>query len=247
MESVVTASIMIGALLGALFGGYWVDKIGRYRMFMADMLFFVVSAIGCALAPNLELLILFRFLMGIGIGLDFPVALAFIAEYTASRGKGRSVTLWQPMWYVAVGATFAILLPFYFLVPESSHGDLWRIAVGGLLIGLFIFFHAAGPGAQGMTLATLSYPTSLRGAGAGFAQAVLRVGSTMGLVFFPIMTDALGLTALAVLAVAPAIGLLATVLIRWEPIGADVDAEDFEDADSAPAPEEAAMAGAASR
>jgi hypothetical protein len=61
------------------------------------------------------------------------------------------------------------------------------------------------------------------------------------------MTDALGLTALAVLAVAPAIGLLATVLIRWEPIGADVDAEDFEDADSAPAPEEAAMAGAASR
>jgi hypothetical protein len=35
-----------------------------------------------------------------------------------------------------------------------------------------------------MTLATLSYPTSLRGAGAGFAQAVLRVGSTMGLVFF---------------------------------------------------------------
>ncbi len=424
MESVVTASIMVGALLGALFGGYWVDKIGRYRMFMADMLFFVVSAIGCALAPNLELLILFRFLMGIGIGLDFPVALAFIAEYTASRGKGRSVTLWQPMWYVAVGATFAILLPFYFLVPESSHGDLWRIAVGfgavpalivmlvrhrymdespmwaanqgdlheaarilrhsygadvevapdappvkrrrsadfsprvikklfakryrartalagivgamqsmeyyavgfylsfitlelfgesrltgivvpmifnfafgvtggflgcallnrwgsrtlaqrgficttlllvaagliggsgtdgaaayvgGLLIGLFIFFHAAGPGAQGMTLATLSYPTSLRGAGAGFAQAVLRVGSTMGLVFFPIMTDALGLTALAVLAVAPAIGLLATVLIRWEPIGADVDAEDFEDADSAPAPEEAAMAGAASR
>ncbi len=423
MESVVTASIMVGALLGALFGGYWVDKIGRYRMFMADMLFFVVAAIGCALAPNLELLILFRFLMGIGIGLDFPVALAFIAEYTASRGKGRSVTLWQPMWYVAVGATFAILLPFYFLIPESSHGDLWRIAVGfgavpalivmlvrhrymdespmwaanqgdlheaarilrhsygadvevapdappvqrrrsadfsprvikklfakryrartalagivgamqsmeyyavgfylsfitlelfgesrltgivvpmvfnfafgvtggflgcallnrwgsrtlaqrgficttvllvlagvigggggvegpvaylgGLLIGLFIFFHAAGPGAQGMTLATLSYPTSLRGAGAGFAQAVLRVGSTMGLVFFPIMTDALGLTALAVLAIAPAIGLLATVLIRWEPIGADVDAEDFEAAES-PAPE-IAVAGAPSR
>jgi MFS family permease len=68
MESVVTASIMIGALLGALFGGYWVDKIGRYRMFMADMLFFVVAAIGCALAPNLELLIASAFSWASGSG-----------------------------------------------------------------------------------------------------------------------------------------------------------------------------------
>jgi hypothetical protein len=105
---------------------------------------------------------------------------------------------------------------------------------GGLLIGLFIFCHAAGPGAQGMTLATLSYPTSLRGAGAGFAQAVLRVGSTLGLVFFPIMTDALGLKALIVLAAAPLIGFITTLLIRWEPIGADVDAEDFDAGDERP-------------
>lgn len=45
-QGVVGASIMIGALLGALFGGYLVDRIGRYKMFMADMLFFVVSAPG---------------------------------------------------------------------------------------------------------------------------------------------------------------------------------------------------------
>jgi MFS family permease len=409
MESVVTGSIMVGALLGALFGGYLVDKLGRYRMFMLDMLFFVVAAIAAALAPTLETLIGARFFMGIGIGLDFPVALAFIAEYTATRGKGRSVNLWQPMWYVAVGASFAILLPFYFLMPESAHGDLWRIAVGfgavpalvvmlvrhrymdesplwaanrgdlheaarilghsygvearvdpdappaspaaavsprmfaklfapryrkrtilagvvgacqsmqyyavgfylatitaeligkstltgivapmlfnfvfgvsggflgsgltqkwgsrtlaqrgffcttillvligtisggsvggataylgGLLVGLFIFCHAGGPGPQGMTLATLSYPTSLRGVGAGFAQAVLRVGSLAGLVFFPIMTDAFGLKALIFLAVAPAVGFLATVLIKWEPVGRDIDDEDYEIAEPPP-------------
>ena len=54
-EGVVGASIMIGALLGALLGGYLVDRLGRYKLFMADMLFFVVAALGCALAPNAEI------------------------------------------------------------------------------------------------------------------------------------------------------------------------------------------------
>src|SRR5579864_7767934 len=48
----ITASMAIGALFGALFGGYYVDKVGRLRMFLLDLFFFVISAIGAALAPN---------------------------------------------------------------------------------------------------------------------------------------------------------------------------------------------------
>src|SRR5262249_1890373 len=97
----VTASMAVGALFGALFGGYYVDKIGRLRMFLIDLFFFVISAIGAALAPNFYVLILFRILMGIGVGLDFPVALSFIAEYTAMTRKARYVNLWVPTWYIA--------------------------------------------------------------------------------------------------------------------------------------------------
>jgi len=404
-QGVVGASIMIGALLGALFGGYLVDRIGRYKMFMADMLFFVVSALGCALAVNVEMLTAFRFLMGVGIGLDFPVALAFIAEYSALRGKGSRVNLWGPMWYLATGATFLVLLPMYFLLPEGAHGDLWRWAVGfgavpalvvmavrhrymdesaswaarkgnlaqavqilrssygadavlaedavttppdkprltldgfrrlvspryrrrtilagvigsmqsaqyyavgfflpfiigeflgagvlttivapmafnflfgvvggllgvlmtnrlgswklatygftgcfvmllalgvlgeptgtvpvllvGLLLGAFMFSHSFGPGAQGMTMATLSYPTSLRGTGAGFGQAVLRVGSTIALVLFPILTEQLGTGVFFVVAIAPLVALVTLLAIRWDPVGQDVDVDDFDEA-----------------
>ena len=406
-EGVVGASIMIGALLGALFGGYLVDRIGRYKMFMADMLFFVVSALGCAVAVNVEMLTAFRFLMGVGIGLDFPVALAFIAEYSALRGKGSRVNLWSPMWYLATGATFLVLLPMYFLLPEGAHGDLWRWAVGfgavpalvvmavrhrymdesaswaarrgdlaqavqilrnsygadavladdavtttpekprlsldgfrrlwsrryrrrtvlagvvgamqsaqyyavgfflpfiigeflgqgvlttivapmafnfvfgvvggllgvlmtnrlgswklatygftgclvvlvvlgvlgeptgsvpvvlvGLLLGIFMFSHAFGPGAQGMTMATLSYPTSLRGTGAGFGQAALRIGSTMALVLFPVLTDKLGTGVFFVVAIAPLAALVTLLAIRWDPVGRDVDVDDFDGSDT---------------
>lgn len=127
---VVAASIMVGALVGALVGGYLIDRLGRYKPFMADMPFFVVAAIGCALAPNAELLTVGRFLLGIGIGMDFPVALAFIAAFTALRGKGSRVTLWQPMWCVATAASFLVLLPLYFILPADLHGQLWRFGVG---------------------------------------------------------------------------------------------------------------------
>lgn len=402
-QGVVSASIMVGALVGALTGGYLVDRLGRYKLFMADMVFFVVAALACAVAPNAELLTVARFVMGIGIGLDFPVALAFIAEYSALKGRGSRVTLWQPMWYVATGSSFVVLLPLYFLVPEDQHGLLWRIAVGfgavpalivmlvrhrymdespawaakegdldraaqilrksygldavvapdadrtprterrsslrefgrlfapryrvrtiqaavvgaaqsmqyfavgfflpviiggflaqgrltsitgplvfnlvfgvaggfagawltdrwgswrlatvgftaslvllvglgllgtpagpgavalaGVLLGAFVFFHAGGPGAQGMTMATLSYPTSLRGVGAGFGQAVLRVGSTVSLLLFPVLSAAMGTAVFYVVALAPLLGLLVLVVTRYEPTGRDVDAEDFE-------------------
>ncbi|MCL4532572.1 MAG: MFS transporter [Actinobacteria bacterium] len=123
----VTASMAFGALLGALFGGYFVDKIGRLKMFLLDLFFFIVAAVFAALAPNLIWLLAFRFLMGVGVGLDFPVALSFIAEYTATQRKGRSVNLWQMTWYIAATLGFLVIIPAYLL---GAGADLWRYAVG---------------------------------------------------------------------------------------------------------------------
>src|SRR5579883_2826389 len=123
----ITASMAIGALFGALFGGYYVDKVGRLRMFLLDLFFFVISAIGAALAPNYYVLILFRLLMGVGVGLDFPVALSFVAEYTASLGKAKYVNLWAPTWFAATLIGFLVILPFYL---AGGGPNLWRWAVG---------------------------------------------------------------------------------------------------------------------
>ena len=76
------------------------------------------------------------------------------------------------------------------------------------------------------TMATLSYPTSIRGAGVGWAQAATRVGTTIGFYFFPLVRETVGLgTTLLLLTIVPILGLITTLLIRWEPVGANVDAE----------------------
>ncbi len=70
---------MVGTIVGNIIGGWLTDKYGRYSVFMADMFFFVISAIAAGLAPNVWALIGARFLMGIGVGIDLPVAMSYLA------------------------------------------------------------------------------------------------------------------------------------------------------------------------
>lgn len=133
MTGLVNASIMIGAVVGAISGGYLVDRFGRYRLFMADMVFFVVAALGCAFAPEVWSLIAFRFLMGIGVGLDIPVAMAFLAEFSKLRGRGnrsQRVNAWSPAWYFATGTGYLLVLVCFLLLPAGQQEYLWRIVVG---------------------------------------------------------------------------------------------------------------------
>ncbi|CAD6545064.1 Major myo-inositol transporter IolT [Paraburkholderia hiiakae] len=128
----VSAAITFGAILGALFGGYLTDRIGRYRVFMADMLFFVVAAIAAGLAPNAWVLGGARFLMGFGVGLDLPVAMAFLAEFSRVAGKGNkaaSVAAWCPAWYAATSTCYLLILGLYAMLPAHQLGWLWRITL----------------------------------------------------------------------------------------------------------------------
>ena len=112
----VASAITFGAIVGALLGGYLTDKIGRYRVFMADMVFFVVAAIACALAPNEYVLAGARFVMGLGVGIDLPVAMAFLSEFARLKGPGNkaaSVAMWCPTWYAAISISYLLVLLFY--------------------------------------------------------------------------------------------------------------------------------------
>lgn len=94
------------------------------------------------------------------------------------------------------------------------------------LLGTIIFFHSAGPGGLGMTIATISYPPSIRPTGVGFARAIMRTGAIAGLIFWPMLWGSLKTDAFFWMALVPFIGFLTCLLIKWEPLGANVDAED---------------------
>jgi hypothetical protein len=129
----VASAITFGAIVGACLGGFLTDRIGRYRVFMADMFFFVVAALACAFAPNAWVLGGARFVMGLGVGIDLPVAMAFLAEFSRLRGRGNKaarVAMWCPVWYAAISVSYLLVLAFYAMLPASHQPLLWRLILG---------------------------------------------------------------------------------------------------------------------
>jgi MFS family permease len=123
----LSATMAFSAMFGALFGGYFVDKLGRKNMFLLDLWFFVISALGAARAPNLAVLIFFRLLMGLGVGLDFPVALSFVVEFCDRARRGLFVNSSYVNWCLAALVGFGASYIGYVL---GAGENLWRVAVG---------------------------------------------------------------------------------------------------------------------
>ena len=70
----VSAAAILGAVFGAGFLGPLGDRIGRRRIFRFDLVLFVVFSLLCIVAWDVWSLIFFRFMLGVAIGLDYPIA-----------------------------------------------------------------------------------------------------------------------------------------------------------------------------
>ncbi len=396
LAATVNASVLVSALIGGLSAQRIINVLGQKKAFLLGMGMCVIAAGAVAFAPSIWWVLVLRVLMGLGLGIDFPLATNAVAELKGSSNKstGGSVNLWQMGWYIAttvvyivllivfstgiaeaklwrfgifIGAIFGVIVIIarYVTIGESAiwaarthryqeaadilkkrYGveaivspdakgsadkvtklkgayrilfnktyrqrtilgcvvatmQAWQynavgvylpltlggILTGGLaasltgsavvnalagitggalgslfvqrigarrqtmigfflvavslvvlgfvgnaspyfalgLLGAIIFFHSAGPGGLGMTIATLSYPPSIRPAGVGFTRAIMRCGAIAGLILWPMLWGGLGTNAFFYLAIVPFVAFLTAVVIKWEPIGKNVDLED---------------------
>jgi MFS family permease len=88
----IGAAAVLGAALGALLLGPVTDRLGRRAMYKYDLLLFVAFTALSALAWDAWSLIAFRFLVGVGIGADYPISAAYVSETTPARIRGRLVS-----------------------------------------------------------------------------------------------------------------------------------------------------------
>lgn len=94
-------------------------------------------------------------------------------------------------------------------------------AVAFLLPVLFILCHSAGPGANGKSIAALSYSSDVRALGTGVTGMVGSFGSVAGLYLFPQIKESLGLAdTFLVLSVVPLLGMITCLAIKWDPMKA---------------------------
>ncbi|MGY1636149.1 MFS transporter [Geodermatophilus sp. SYSU D00742] len=119
----------VGMALGATLGGLLADRIGRRQVFALTLLVFGLATGAAALAWSVGALLVFRFLIGLGLGAELPVASTLVSEYAPARVRGRVVVALEAFW--AVGWLLAALIG-YFVVPRSDAGWRWALALGAV-------------------------------------------------------------------------------------------------------------------
>ncbi len=118
------ASALLGAAAGALTAGRLADRIGRLSVMKIAALLFLISAIGTGLATSVWLVVVFRIVGGIGVGVASVIAPAYIAETSPPRIRGRLGSLQQ---LAIVSGIFLSLAIDYALAQMAggSREELW--------------------------------------------------------------------------------------------------------------------------
>jgi MFS family permease len=138
-EGLVESTALLAAAIGALLFGRVADMLGRKRIYGFEVLVLAAGAVACAFAPNVIWLICLRFILGVGIGGDYPVSATIMSEYSGKAHRGMMVTLVFAMQAAGliVGPLFAAAL----LSTHLSHNLIWRILVAfGAVPALAVFW-----------------------------------------------------------------------------------------------------------
>lgn len=133
----VAALLTVGCLAGALFTGRFADRYGRKKVMLATAVLYIVSALGCALAPGVALLNLFRLTSGLAVGATSVVAPMYISEISPAARRGRLVSFNQ--FAITIGILLAYV--FDFLLADLGPGS-WRymLAVPAAFGVLYLVF-----------------------------------------------------------------------------------------------------------
>lgn len=122
-KSSVVCLVLLGAMAGILAGGFVADRYGRKRAIFFAGMFLFFGSLFSALAHTFIELLLFRFLVGVGIGISSMVVPIYLAEIALPKYRGKMVSLYQ------VAITMGILLS-YITNLALFQMQSWRMALG---------------------------------------------------------------------------------------------------------------------
>jgi len=100
----------VGMAIGATVGGLLADRFGRRQVFAVTLLVYGLATGASALVGGLVALLVLRFLVGLGLGAELPVASTYVSEFAPARMRGRLIVILEAFW--AIGWTAAALIGF---------------------------------------------------------------------------------------------------------------------------------------
>jgi putative MFS transporter len=125
MVSLIGVSALVGIFFGGLILGYVTDLVGRQTMYVIDLSIFVVaSVLQFFVGAGWQLLVL-RFLLGLAVGADYPIATALLTEFTPRRHRGLLLSINIFFWWAGYAVAY---FAGYLMLGLGEDGWRWMLA-----------------------------------------------------------------------------------------------------------------------
>ncbi|MGI6246851.1 MAG: MFS transporter [Pseudochelatococcus sp.] len=140
-QGMVAASALIGIFFGGFLGGWLTDRLGRRKLyFVAPALFLVCSLAQFWVESGIALFLL-RFMIGIGVGIEYPVAGSLLVEFLPRKERGPRLAALTILWFA--GAALAYIVGN--LILAYGGDDAWRwVLASPAVIGVFLLLVRIG-------------------------------------------------------------------------------------------------------
>ncbi|WP_395538636.1 MFS transporter (plasmid) [Pantoea vagans] len=140
-EGLIAASALIGIFFGGFIGGALTDRLGRKILYFFGPTLFIICSLAQYWVQSGEMLFILRFLNGVAVGIEYPVATAFLVEFLPKRYRGPCLATLTILWFAGAAAAYVIgeaILNF-------GGPDAWRLTLASTaIIGALLFLVRLG-------------------------------------------------------------------------------------------------------
>jgi putative MFS transporter len=140
-QGMIAASALIGIFFGGFLGGWLTDRLGRKRLFFVGPILFVVASVAQYWADTALAIFLLRLMIGIAVGIEYPVATSLLVEFMPRKYRGPRLAMLTILWFA--GAACAYMVGEVIL--RFGGDDAWRwVLASSAIIGLGLFLVRLG-------------------------------------------------------------------------------------------------------
>ncbi len=156
----IGASLVFGAVIGAGVGGPMADHLGRKKLMLADMMIIAAGAFISELAKGPAMLFIGQLLVGMGVGIDFPVSSSYVSEILPKPSRARMMV--ATIACQSVGMLLAAAITMVLLRAGSAQP--WRLflATEGAVALLFFALRLAAPESPHWLLSRAKFPEAAK-------------------------------------------------------------------------------------
>ncbi|WMI97418.1 MFS transporter [Pseudomonas chlororaphis subsp. aurantiaca] len=140
-QGMIAASALMGVFFGGFIGGWLTDKLGRKKVYFIGPSLFILCSLAQLWVESAEALFILRFIIGLAVGIEYPVATSLLVEFLPKKQRGPRLAALTILWFA--GAAFAYVIGNAILNAGSD--EAWRHALASAaVIGLVLLLLRIG-------------------------------------------------------------------------------------------------------